>query len=230
MNHNLFNLYFYRDTMKLLLSKLLLSLFLIAGTIQASEISPDGIKPYVKNRDEQFIQEFLQSDKANFPDAHMMSDLNGDTVTLQIPQLTMSVDEFRAQALENMPAEHKASILALPDEHIQRIISKPMPPMTLQRHRIYVYCVNEQPVGFVRYFALPGIAMIGQLGVHKDFRRKGYAKALLEYALSDLKQTEYSAVMLDSISENHEAHKLYESLGFTKTQGVKNIIHFTKNL
>ena len=51
---------------------------------------------------------------------------------------------------------------------------------------------------------------------HPDFRRQGYAKAVLEYALDLTQSASCYKVMLLSNRKNQEAHQLYETLGFDR--------------
>ena len=52
-----------------------------------------------------------------------------------------------------------------------------------------------------------------------EYRRNGYAQSVIEYALNTAWQSGCHTVMLLSNEHRHEAHELYEKVGFKK--GVK---------
>ena len=54
---------------------------------------------------------------------------------------------------------------------------------------------------------------------HPEYRRNGYAQSVIDYALNAAWQSGCHTVMLLSNEHRHEAHQLYEKVGFKK--GVK---------
>ena len=58
------------------------------------------------------------------------------------------------------------------------------------------------------------IGWINDVYVKESFRGNGFATALLEQALNELKEKEYDEVRLNVYSSNEHAIKLYEKLGF----------------
>lgn len=63
------------------------------------------------------------------------------------------------------------------------------------------------------------MAQILSIGIHPLYRRRGYAKALLEKGLSDLKREGVVAVKLEVRPRNRGALLLYQGLGFkTKSE------------
>ena len=54
---------------------------------------------------------------------------------------------------------------------------------------------------------------------HPEYRRNGYAQSVIDYALNAAWQSGCYTVMLLSNEHRHEAHQLYEKVGFKK--GVK---------
>lgn len=59
------------------------------------------------------------------------------------------------------------------------------------------------------------MAQILSIGIHPKYRRKGYARSLLEKGLEDLKGAGVPWVKLEVRPENTAARKLYEGLGFS---------------
>jgi GNAT superfamily N-acetyltransferase len=57
-------------------------------------------------------------------------------------------------------------------------------------------------------------ALIENVVTHRDFRRRGFAKAILKEALNRAWRTECYKVMLLSGSKRPETHRFYESCGF----------------
>jgi GNAT superfamily N-acetyltransferase len=62
--------------------------------------------------------------------------------------------------------------------------------------------------------------LIENVVTHSDFRRKGFAKALLKHALDFAWETHCYKVMLLSGVHRGAAHGLYESVGFSKDEKI----------
>ncbi len=60
----------------------------------------------------------------------------------------------------------------------------------------------------------PEVMVIHALGVHPDHQGRGYAKALVQYALDLAGKSGMKAVRLDVIEGNLPAEKLYSGFGF----------------
>jgi len=63
-----------------------------------------------------------------------------------------------------------------------------------------------------------GYGVIEHVVTHGDYRRRGFAKAILEHALDHAWNHGCTEVMLLSGAGNEGAHKLYEGLGFDQNQ------------
>lgn len=89
-----------------------------------------------------------------------------------------------------------------------------------------------QPVGFVSYYMKTSyIGHILYLAVDKPFRRKGYAKRLVTFAINRLKQQGVKIVKLATYVENTKAQKLYtEQFGFVKENQDGKIIFYRKDV
>lgn len=79
---------------------------------------------------------------------------------------------------------------------------------------------SEEVVGWVLidkgfdWFTEEEIGWISDVYVKAAFRRKGYAKELLQHSFLHFKDLGYSDVRLNVFSFNEKAIKLYEKLGF----------------
>ena len=88
---------------------------------------------------------------------------------------------------------------------------------------IFVYRVHGKPVAFSTYYrSEPGVALVQFLGVAHDYRRHGYAQALLEYVVEHALAHGFTKVILAVRENNVPASRLYAKLGFkefTKDDG-----------
>jgi ribosomal-protein-alanine N-acetyltransferase len=75
--------------------------------------------------------------------------------------------------------------------------------------------VDTQVIGFVAACQVADQAEILNIAVHRDFRRKGVASALLLAALDTFSRSAVSAVFLELRESNLPAYTLYQSHGFT---------------
>lgn len=95
---------------------------------------------------------------------------------------------------------------------------------------IMVYEEDHKPAGFVTYHLLDGYTgRIQFLAVGQEYRKKGYGKLLLEYAVQDLKKRGVCFVNLAVRDNNEAAKKLYEQLGFQVTGSSKGFLFLTKD-
>lgn len=60
------------------------------------------------------------------------------------------------------------------------------------------------------------VIVIHRLAVNPDFQAKGIARLLMDFAEDFAKKENYSAIRLDSYSQNKRAVKFYESRGYQK--------------
>lgn len=80
---------------------------------------------------------------------------------------------------------------------------------------IHTYVVGGKPTGFVAFYTDDlKIGRILFLGVGDEFRKKGYARSLMNFAIQDLKKRGMLVIRMYARADNTRARKLYESLGF----------------
>lgn len=70
-------------------------------------------------------------------------------------------------------------------------------------------------------FSFQPCLMLFNVAVHQTYRQQGAAKALLSFIIGKAKQDGYRSISLTCLISAHEAHKLYESVGFTRTSSLK---------
>lgn len=82
----------------------------------------------------------------------------------------------------------------------------------------YVWEEERRIVGNVSLMSSPvsGRYLIANVAVHPDFRRRGIGRALMERAIETVVQKRGRAVLLQVRDDNHEAIRLYQSLGFKR--------------
>lgn len=80
--------------------------------------------------------------------------------------------------------------------------------------------VDDRPVGYIIYWALPREIDIHNLAVHPACRRRGIGKALLEAVIDQARREGVTRVTLEVRKSNVVAQKLYHSLGFL-AKGVR---------
>ncbi len=85
--------------------------------------------------------------------------------------------------------------------------------MDTKTRRVYVAVLDGAPVGFCCFFALYDSADLEIIAVHKDYRRKGVAKALLAHAKDELVGMGVRRVLLEVRKSNSAAIAFYASLG-----------------
>jgi len=94
----------------------------------------------------------------------------------------------------------------------------------------FIYLVaelNDQVVATCNVSLIPNltrggrpIALIENVVTHGNYRRRGFGKALIEHALNIARENNcYKAMLMTNVLRK-EAHKFYESLGFSSTEKV----------
>lgn len=94
---------------------------------------------------------------------------------------------------------------------------------------IKVLCEDGKFVGFVAYYLknfFTGHLLF--IAVKEEFRGKGYAQKLMEYALNDFKKQGASMVFLVTRVSNTKAQSVYKKTGYTETERDKDFVYFTK--
>ena len=82
--------------------------------------------------------------------------------------------------------------------------------------RIAATCILSITQSFIRGGS--GYGIIEHVVTHNEFRRRGLAKALMEYVMVYAWNKDCTEVMLLSGRDLAPAHKMYEQLGFDKHQ------------
>ena len=96
---------------------------------------------------------------------------------------------------------------------------------------IFVYRVHGKPAGFVTFYREAGCkGRVQFLAVGKDYRRLGYARKLLEFAVRELGKQGVCSVGLAVRATNATAYKLYTSLGFKKIWEEAGFLGLEKSL
>jgi [ribosomal protein S18]-alanine N-acetyltransferase len=80
--------------------------------------------------------------------------------------------------------------------------------------------INQRIVGYVLFWLLPDEIDVHNLAVHREFRRRGIGRLLLQQVVIEARCRSSNRVTLEVRQSNVAAQKLYESLGFTAT-GVR---------
>jgi ribosomal-protein-alanine N-acetyltransferase len=80
--------------------------------------------------------------------------------------------------------------------------------------------INQRIVGYVLFWLLPDEIDVHNLAVHREFRRRGIGRLLLQQVVIEAGRRSSKRVTLEVRQSNVAAQKLYESLGFTAT-GVR---------
>lgn len=96
---------------------------------------------------------------------------------------------------------------------------------------IFVYRMHGKPVAFSTYDRVePGVVRIQFLGVDRDYRRHGYAQALLEFALEHALAHGYTKARIAVRENNIPASRLYSKLGFKEFTRDDGFIWLEKSL
>ena len=83
-------------------------------------------------------------------------------------------------------------------------------------------------VGFVGIWIVAGEGDITNIAVHKDYRRLGIGKCLLEYLINLCKNLNCNTITLEVRESNLKAQNLYKSFDFTIDGIRKNYYEDTK--
>ena len=90
-------------------------------------------------------------------------------------------------------------------------------------NKIIATCILSITPSFIR--GGKAYALIEHVVVHGDFRRRGFAKAMLDFSLNYAWAQGCTEVMLLSGANNFAAHRLYEKLGFDQHRRTGFILH-----
>lgn len=92
--------------------------------------------------------------------------------------------------------------------------------LALDFSRTFIAFCGGEAAGFVNMWLTPPMAIINNIAVLPQFRRRGIAHALINAALGECK--ECSSLTLEVRVSNSAAIKLYESLDFSQVGRRKN--------
>lgn len=96
---------------------------------------------------------------------------------------------------------------------------------------IFVYRMHGKPVAFATYYRKQGCeAHIQFVAVDKNYRKRGYARAMLDYIMKDALAHGVCVVTLLTRITNIPAQTLYRSYGFTQTWKTEGFVGFQKVL
>jgi ribosomal protein S18 acetylase RimI-like enzyme len=96
---------------------------------------------------------------------------------------------------------------------------------------IKVYTDEGNPAAFIAYYTkklYEGYILF--ISVGEKYRKKGYARTLIKYALEDLKRRGSSVVRMLTRNINKPARSLYESLGFKQYWTDGKYVRYEKYL
>jgi ribosomal-protein-alanine N-acetyltransferase len=86
--------------------------------------------------------------------------------------------------------------------------------------RSFLAEIDGQIAGYILFWLLPGEIDIHNIAVHRDFRRRGLGRSLLENVIIEARSRASSRITLEVRKSNTVAQKLYEAVGFT-VSGVR---------
>ena len=93
----------------------------------------------------------------------------------------------------------------------------------------YVFEEKNSPVGMFKLIRLKHrsshIAYIGGLAIHPDFGGKGFGKKMMQEIIDLAKEMGIQRLELSVGSENLQAQRLYEKLGFEKEGVLRKYTH-----
>lgn len=86
----------------------------------------------------------------------------------------------------------------------------------------------DVPAGFVQLYPIFSsvrmirVWLLNDLFVHPDHRRHGIGRLLMDRSIAHARDTGYGRLELATTSDNREARRLYESLGFVREEGFEH--------
>jgi [ribosomal protein S18]-alanine N-acetyltransferase len=92
--------------------------------------------------------------------------------------------------------------------------------MQVECARSFLAESDGQIAGYILFWLLPGEIDIHNIAVHRDFRRRGLGRSLLENVIIEARSRTSSRITLEVRKSNTVAQKLYEAVGFT-VSGVR---------
>ena len=95
----------------------------------------------------------------------------------------------------------------------------------MKKHRFVIAELNDEPVGFASYSSIDDTDTykLHKLYIIPDTQGKGIGKAMLDFVVDEIKQTDAACLHL-GVNRFNPAVKFYEKLGFTKLKEEKTDI------
>jgi len=108
----------------------------------------------------------------------------------------------------------------------------------LENHHIYLIYVDNQLVGEMNYMVEPphlfkkesGTAWIGITIGESDGRGKGVGKIAIHYLEEQIKKQGYKRIELGVFEFNHQAHKLYQKMGYEEIGRIENFTYWNEKM
>lgn len=95
-------------------------------------------------------------------------------------------------------------------------------------YEIIVAKIDDKIIGTITFykvdlftFSFQPALEIFNVAVLKDYRRKQVAKKMFDYVIKYAKENGYKSVFLTCLNTAYGAQKLYENIGFIKTDSLK---------
>lgn len=118
---------------------------------------------------------------------------------------------------ENLEEVYRLQALVFPEPYSRNLLSEEIKfPLAFP---LLLKC-EERLVGYLDYWMIQGEAHLIQIGIHPDFRKKGWGSFLMQYLERIALEKKLSKIYLDVRQSNAAARRLYEKFGF-KTTGVR---------
>ncbi|MCL4361570.1 GNAT family N-acetyltransferase [Candidatus Dependentiae bacterium] len=104
-------------------------------------------------------------------------------------------------------------------------------PEDINKVKNFIYKVNGKPVGYLAYYLKTFYkGFIYFIVIDAEYRQKGYARKLLEFAIDNLKKENVKSIELITRTNNVRAQTLYKSLGFKEMWRDDGFIKYEKEL
>jgi len=119
--------------------------------------------------------------------------------------------------IEKMKPIHLSAVLAIEKKSFPQpwSLSLFMSEFTNRLATYLVLRIKRKVIGYIGYWNLFEEAHITTFAIHPDYRRQGFGKKLIQYALNLIMNQGCHEVFLEVRVSNFPAQNLYRSLGFS---------------
>lgn len=171
--------------------------FLSLLVIVSHLVAHDSIEKFDATRDTQFVQALIKEEtqNGNFEVEDLAPDFTCQSFEIPVAQ----------EALNLLPEEMRYSI---PLEYLK---------LKAEDQTVWMYVLNNEPVGFVRSWIINNVGFIYQIAVDKKHRLNGFGAKLLDHAVKYLNKKNIAEIMLETRKKDDSLKKFYESVGFSKS-------------